>query len=79
MKVSYWCGLRGMKLSASKSKTMIVFRSRTMHPQSPTLTIGGTVLKESDDLVILGVTFDSKMTFEQHVRLFPEYLNGLVS
>ena len=39
-----------------------------MHPQSPTLTIGGTVLKESDDLVILGVTFDSKMTFEKHLR-----------
>ena len=36
--------------------------------QSPTLTIGGTVLKESDDLVILGVTFDSKMTFEEHLR-----------
>ena len=31
-----------------------------MHPQSPPLTIGGTVLKESDDLVIVGVTFDSK-------------------
>ena len=26
------------------------------------------MLKESDDLVILGVTFDSKMTFEQHFR-----------
>ena len=39
-----------------------------MHPQSPALTIGGTVLKESDDLVILGVTFDSKMTFETHLR-----------
>ena len=39
-----------------------------MHPQSPPLTIGGTVLKESDDPVILGVTFDSKMTFEKHLR-----------
>ena len=40
-----------------------------MHPlQSPKLTIGGTVLKESDDLVILAVTFDSKMTFEKHLR-----------
>ena len=38
-----------------------------MHPQSLPLTIGGTVLKESDDLVILGVTFDSKMTFEKHL------------
>ena len=39
-----------------------------MHPQSPPLTISGTVLKESDDLVILGLTFDSKMTFEKHLR-----------
>ena len=32
------------------------------------LTVGGTVLKVSDDLVIMGVTFDSKMTFEKHLR-----------
>ena len=38
-----------------------------MHPQSPPLNIGGTVLKESDDLVILGVTFDSNMTFEKYL------------
>ena len=43
-----------MKLVESKTKTMIVSRSLTMHPQSPPLTIGGTMLKESDDLVILG-------------------------
>ena len=57
-RVSEWCDLWGMKLNASKTRTMIVSTSRTMHPQSPTLTIGGTVLKESDDLVALGVTFD---------------------
>ena len=38
-----------------------------MHPQSPSVTIGGTVLKESDDLDIFGVTFDSKITFEKHL------------
>ena len=68
MKVSQWCDLWGMKLNARKTKTMIVSKSHTMHPQSPVLTIGRTVLKESDDLVILGVTFDSKMTFEKHLR-----------
>ena len=53
---------------------MLVSMSRTMHPQSPPLTIGGTVLTqliydlESDDLDILGVTFDSKMTFEKHLH-----------
>ena len=39
-----------------------------MHPQSPPLTIDGTVLKESDDLDISGVTFDFKLTFEKHLR-----------
>ena len=48
-----------MKLNARKTKTTIVSRSRTMRE---------TVLKESDDLVILGVTFDSKMTFAKHLR-----------
>ena len=62
------CDLWGMKLNASKTKIMIVSRSRTTHPQSPALTIGGTVLKESDDLLILGVAFESKMTFEKHLR-----------
>ena len=68
VKVSEWCDLWGMKLNASKTKTMIVSRSCTMHPQSPALNISRTALKESDDLVILGVTFDSKMTFERHLR-----------
>ena len=55
-RVSEWCDLWGMKLNASKTKTMIVLRSPTMHPQLPPLTIGGTILRESDGLVILGVT-----------------------
>ena len=67
-RVSEWCDLWGMKLNANKTKTVIVSKSSTMHPQSPPLTIGGTVQKVSDDLVILGVTFDSKMTFERHLR-----------
>ena len=58
-----------MKLNASKTKTMIVSRSRTMHHQSPPLTICATVLKESYYLVIFGVTFASKMTFEKHLHL----------
>ena len=65
VKISEWCDLRGMKLNASKTKTMIVSKSLTILPQSPAMTIGGTVLKESDDLVIFGVTFDYKMTFEK--------------
>ena len=87
VKVSEWCEIEciefhlwTMKLNVSKTKTMIVSRSRTMHPQSPALTIGGTVLKESDDLVIFGVTCDSKMTFEKYLRSVSRLLlNGFVS
>ena len=50
-RVSEWCELWGIKLNASKTKTMIVSRSRTMYPQSHPLTIGGTVLKESVTLL----------------------------
>ena len=56
-----------MKLNASKTKTMMVSGSCTLHPQSPPLTLDRTVPKESDDLVMLGVIFDSKMTFETHL------------
>ena len=71
IKVSEWCDLWGKKLNASKTKTVMVSRSHTMHHQSPALTIDGTVLKESDDLVILRVTFYSKITFEKHLRSDP--------
>ena len=37
-------------------------------PQSPPLTIGGTVLNASDDIVILRVTFGSKMSFEKRLH-----------
>ena len=39
-----------------------------MHPSHPQLTIGRTVLKEFHDLDILGATFDSKITYEKHLR-----------
>ena len=67
-RVIVWCDLWGMKLNASKTKTAIVSRSRTVHPHLTLLTLDGTVLKESADLVILGVTLDSKMAFENHLR-----------
>ena len=67
-RVSVWCNLWGMKLNASKTKTMIVSRSCTVYPQLTPLTPDGTVLRESADLVILGVTFHVKMKSEKHLR-----------
>ena len=47
---------------------MIVSWSPKIQLQSTLLTLGGTVMKESADLVILGVTFDAKMTIEKRLR-----------
>ena len=72
IKVSEWCDFCGMKLNASKTTTMLVSPSLsmhvTMHPQSPSLTSGRTVPKESDGLDILYVTFVSQITFVNHHR-----------
>ena len=62
------CDLWGMKLSVSKTKTMMVSGSSTIYSQLTQLTIDGTLLKESADHVIFGVTFDAKITFEKHLR-----------
>ena len=68
-RVGEWCDLRRMKWSASTTKTMIVSRSRTIHPQLPRLTINETVLKESEAaLKEAEVTYDSKMAFEKDLR-----------
>ena len=79
-KVSVWCDLWGMKLNASKTKTMIISMSRTVHLQLSPLILDGTVIKESADNVILGVRFDAEMTFEKQLHSVPLLqLRGLVS
>ena len=81
VKVSESCDLWRMKLNASKTKTMIISMSRTMHPQSPALSIGGTVLKESDDLVAsFGVLFCRSVLgcryTVTHLRLLDRVVSG---
>ena len=48
-------------------KTMIVSKLCTVHSQLTSLTLDATVLEESADLVMLGETFDAKMTFKKHL------------
>ena len=57
-----------MKLNPSKSKELIVSRSRTHLPEHPNLSINGALIDQADQLKLLGVTLDSKLTFEAHLR-----------
>ena len=47
---------------------MVVSRSRSLNPPSPALSVNGAVLKDLAYLEILGLTLDSKLTFEAHLR-----------
>ena len=67
-KISDWCNLWGMKLNPNKTQSMIVSRSRTPDPIHPDLIINDVVLNTCESFKILGVLFDSKFTFEKHVR-----------
>ena len=78
-KVCVWCGLFGTKLNTCNTKTIIVSMLRTLRSQWIQLVVVGTVLKESDDIGILEVIFDSTMTFEKNFRSVSRASDSLVS
>ena len=47
---------------------MIVSRSRNVFPPHPDLLVGSTSLNSCEFFKIIGVTLDSKFTFERHIR-----------
>ena len=66
-KISTWCNLWGMRLNPNKTQSIIVSRSRTVFPPHPDLFEGSTSLSSCEFFIFLGVTFDSKFTFERHI------------
>ena len=67
-KISSWCRNWGMLMNPTKTQSMIVGRSRTVHPPHPDLLIDNVPLVNSNSFKILGVQFDQKFTFEAHLR-----------
>ena len=68
VKLQVWCIAWGMMLNLSKTKAMLMSRSRTQHPPHPDISIGNIVLENVNELHILGMTLDTKLTFEKHIR-----------
>ena len=66
--IQSWCLQWGMKLNPRKSKDLIVSRSRTRMPENPPLSVDGVYIESVTDLKLLGVTLDSKLTFEMQLR-----------
>ena len=57
-----------MLLNPNKTKSLVVNRSRTASPPHGNLDLSEVSIRASPNLDILGVKFDSKVTFEEHVR-----------
>ena len=58
-----------MLVNPSKTRGMLISRSRTVEPLFPDLVIDGSVVEMVSELKILGVILDSKLTFEKQVRV----------
>ena len=57
-----------MILNPNKTKAFAVSRSRTVSPPHGGLVLSGVSIRASPNLDILGVKFDSKLTFEDKLR-----------
>ena len=66
--ISNWCSRWGMLVNPSKTRGMLISRSRTVEPLFPDLVIDGSVVETVSELKILGVILDSKLIFEKQVR-----------
>ena len=61
---NHWCMIQ----NPNKTKALVVSRSRTVIPPHGDLVLSGVSICASPNLDILGVKFDRRLTFEDHMR-----------
>ena len=65
-KLAKWCAKLRMKLNPGKAKVIIFSRSPLARKSEPVLKLYGERLKIYPQVKFLGITFDSKLTFQKH-------------
>ena len=66
--IADWCDRWGMAVNPSKTKALVTSRSRTKSPEFPGLYLNGAPVKVVQELKLLGIILDSKLTFEAQIR-----------
>ena len=66
-RIQEWCNHWCMILNPNKTTGLVVSRSKTVSPPNGDLVFSGVSIRASPSLNILGMEFDSKLTFEDHV------------
>ena len=67
-RIQEWCNHWCMILNPNKTEAFVVSRSRTVSPPNGDFVLSGVSIRASPNRNIIGVKFDSKLTFEDHVR-----------
>ena len=65
-KLAKWCAKWRIKLNPEKTKVIIFSRSPLARKSEPILKLYGERLKIYPQVKFLGITFDSKLTFQKH-------------
>ena len=68
VRLQVWCVAWGMLLNLSKTKAMLISRSMTPYPAHPDITVDDILLENVCEMRILGLTLDTKLTYERHIR-----------
>ena len=61
---NHWC----MILNPNKTEALVLIRFRTVNPPHDDLVLSHVSIKGNPNIGIIGVKFDSKLTFEDHVH-----------
>ena len=67
-RIQEWCNHWCMIMNHNKTRALVVSRSKTVNPPHRDLVLSGVSICASPNHDILGVKFDSRLTFEDHVR-----------
>lgn len=63
-----WCFLNGMNLNTKKTKEMIIHFGTRIHESSvPAVVINSTTIQRVSTFKLLGVIFNSKLTWDDHI------------
>ena len=78
-RIHEWCNHWCMILNPNKIKALVVSRSRTVSPPHGDLVLSGVSIRASANIDILGVKFNSKLTFEDHVCGIVSHVSKIIS
>lgn len=67
-KLEVWCRITGFEFNATKTKCIKFYHNRLEANPLPSLTLFNKTLKFYDQVKYLGVTFDNKLTFKNHIN-----------